>query len=110
MKQTRREACHPNAPQRLDGLRRGLIFPVAMAEEPVLALPPREELSSLTDGEACGKVCDYAAHTPSPKPLDENRPWLILRSELESPAPAEDGPRIRRSHTLLPFRGNAAHA
>jgi hypothetical protein len=44
-----RHTAHADAPHRLDALGRGLILRVAMAEKPVLALPPREELSVLTN-------------------------------------------------------------
>jgi hypothetical protein len=51
MKESNRDAAHPNVPQRLNALGRCLVSLVAVAETPVRTYPPREELPGFTNGE-----------------------------------------------------------
>jgi hypothetical protein len=83
---------------------------VAVAEAPIITVPPRKEPAVLAKGIGHMHTGTHAAHTHSLEPLDKNRPEHICRLVLEETAPTEDSPRFRHGETVIETHGDAAHA
>jgi hypothetical protein len=73
-----RGAAHPNAPQRLEARRRGLVLRVAVAQTPEITAPPAKELPVFADGEGRAPTGTHAAQAHPLEPLDEDRPQRIV--------------------------------
>jgi hypothetical protein len=105
-----RDAAHPNTPQRLGALGRGLVLRVAVAQTPVCAVSPRIKLTDLADGTGHTPFRVQAAHAHSPEALPDGQLERIILSIHLRMVPPEGLPQFRHSGAALRIRSEAAHA